>query len=243
MQNSLLKNIVRDFAKSSATTSTIAFIGSILGLGLVGVNPARAVTFGTNLIINGDAEESVGLIPTIGAVSGWTGVGTLTSVPYGTAGFPTSTGPGPANRGNNFFAGGSSGISNPFQYIDVSAGAGVIDAGNARFNLSGFFGGNTDINDFAGLSMVLYSQLNAETGRSSLGYFTAADRGNITGLLETSSSGLIPVGTRRITVQLAIIGTGATGLYNGPYNDGYADNLSSNSKFKNLGRVGSLTRC
>ena len=51
MQNNLLKNIVRDFAKSSATTSTIALIGSILGLGLVGVSPAGAVTFGTNLII------------------------------------------------------------------------------------------------------------------------------------------------------------------------------------------------
>ena len=144
MQNNLLKNIVRDFAKSSATTSTIALIGSILGLGLVGVSPAGAVTFGTNLIINGDAEESVGLIPTIGAVSGWIGIGTLTSIPYGTDGFPTSTDPGPANRAN------------------------------------------------------------------------------ITGLLETSSSGLIPVGTRRISVQLAIIGTGLPGSYN----DGYVDNLS-----------------
>jgi hypothetical protein len=102
----------------------------------------------------------------------------------------------------------------------VSAGAGVIDAGNARFNLSGFFGCKTDNEDFAGLSMILYSQFGAETGRSSLGYFTAANRANITGLLETSSSGLIPVGTRRIMVHLAIIGNA------GSYNDGYVDNLS-----------------
>jgi hypothetical protein len=222
MQNNLLKNIVRDFAKSSATTSTIALIGSILGLGLFGVSPAGAVTFGTNLIINGDAEESVGLIPTIGAVSGWTGIGTLTSIPYGTDGFPTSTSPGPANRGNNFFAGGTSNLTNPFQYIDVSAGAGVIDAGNARFNLSGFFGGKTDQDDFAALTMILYSERGAETGRSSLGYFTKEDRGNITRLLETSTSDLIPVGTRRITVQLVMIGS----VLPGSYNDGYVDNLS-----------------
>ncbi|WP_295621145.1 hypothetical protein, partial [Chamaesiphon sp. GL140_3_metabinner_50] len=69
MQNNLLKNILRDVAKSSAT-STIALVGSILGLGLVGVNPAGAVTFGTNLIIDGDAEASVGLRDTASAVSG-----------------------------------------------------------------------------------------------------------------------------------------------------------------------------
>jgi hypothetical protein len=173
----------------------------MLGVALIGVNPAGAVTFGTNLIVDGDAEASVGLRDTISAVSGWMGVGTLTSIPYGTAGFPTSTDLGPANRGNNFFGGGSSTLTNPYQSIDISAGAGVIDAGNARYNLSGFFGGKTDQQDFAGLSMILYSQFGAETGRSSLGYFTAADRGNNTGLLEASSSDLIPVGTRRITVQ------------------------------------------
>jgi hypothetical protein len=218
MQNNLLKNIVRDFAKSSAT-STIALVGSILGLGIVGVNPAGAVTFGTNLIVDADAEASVGLRDTASAVSGWTGTGTLTSTPYGTAGFPSVTSPGPINRGNNFFSGGTSIVTFPFQFIDVSAIAGAIDAGTVRYNLSGFFGGNTDLGDDAGISMILYSQIGAETGRIQIGRYTREDRANITGLLEASSSAAVPFGTRRISVQLLMVGAGLS-------NDAYADNLS-----------------
>ncbi len=217
MQNNLLKNLVRDVAKSSAT-STIALVGSILGLGLVGVNPAGAVTFGTNLIIDADAEASVGLRDTASAVSGWTGVGTLTSIPYGTVGFPSITSPGPINRGNNFFSGGTGG-TNPFQFIDVSAIAGAIDTGTVRYDLSGFFGGKTDSDDDAGIRMVFSNQRGAETGLTRIGFYTKEDRANITGLLEASSSAVVPIGTRRISVELRMTGVGL-------YNDAYADNLS-----------------
>jgi hypothetical protein len=81
MINSILKNIVLDFVPSHGTKSKIAlFVSSMLGVALIGVNPAGAVTFGTNLIVDGDAEASVGLRDTISAVSGWMGVGTLTSM-------------------------------------------------------------------------------------------------------------------------------------------------------------------
>ncbi|WP_295614514.1 hypothetical protein, partial [Chamaesiphon sp. GL140_3_metabinner_50] len=192
MQNNLLKNILRDVAKSSAT-STIALVGSILGLGLVWVNPAGAVTFGTNLIVDADAEASVGLRDTASAVSGWTGSGTLTSIPYGTAGFPSITSPGPINRGNNFFSGGTSGVTNPFQFIDVSAIAGAIDTGTVRYDLSGFFGGKTDSDDDAGLRMVSYSQRGSELEITRIGFYTKEDRANITGLLAASSSAVVPI--------------------------------------------------
>ena len=147
------------------------------------------------------------------------GVGTLTSIQYGTAGFPSVTSPGPINRGNNFFSGGTSIVTNPFQFFDVSAIAGAIDAGTVRYDLSGFFGGKTDSDDFAGISMVLFSQRGAEAGRTSIGFYTKEDRANITGLLEASSSAVVPIGTRRISVELRMIGVGL-------YNDASADNLS-----------------
>ncbi|WP_295621142.1 PEP-CTERM sorting domain-containing protein [Chamaesiphon sp. GL140_3_metabinner_50] len=67
--------------------------------------------------------------------------------------------------------------------------------------------------------MVLSNLRGTETGRIQIGSYTAADRANITGLLEASSSAVVPIGTRRISVQLAMIGTGL-------FNDAYADNLS-----------------
>ena len=213
MQNNLLKNIVRDFAKSSATTSTIALIGSILGLGLVGVNPAGAVTFGTNLIINGDAEANIGT-----PVSGWqVNVGTITAIPYGTAGFPSTTTSGPVNRGNNFFAGGTSNISVITSSIDVSANSGVIDTGNARYTLSAFLGGTTfgNIANFR----IIFDRPDTSLLNPAVRYDTPAAPFNLPGLFEQSTSGSVPIGTRSILTQLSLTGPPLA-------NDTYADNLS-----------------
>jgi hypothetical protein len=46
MKNSNLKNIVRDFATSYVAKSPIAFVVSILGFGLIGVNQANAISVG-----------------------------------------------------------------------------------------------------------------------------------------------------------------------------------------------------
>ena len=210
MQNNLLKNIVRDFAKSSATTSTIALIGSILGLGLVGVNPAGAVTFGTNLIINGDAEANIGT-----PVSGWqvNNVGTITAIPYGTAGFPSTTTSGPVNRGNNFFSGGTGNISLVTSSIDVSANSGVVDTGNARYTLSAFLGGTTfgNIANFR----IIFDRPDTSLLNPAVRYDTPAAPFNLPGLFEQSTSGSVPIGTRSILTQLTLIGQNT-----------YADNLS-----------------
>src|SRR5271166_4449209 len=75
----------------------------------VGAGAALAVPlFGTNLIVNGNAEAGTGSASgnDIESVPGWSTVGNFTVVQYGAAGFPSSTSPGPANRGSNFFAGG-----------------------------------------------------------------------------------------------------------------------------------------
>jgi hypothetical protein len=219
MRTSIPKNIVRDVVKAHVAKSTLALVCSILGWSLIGANPAGAVTFGSNLIVNGDAETNLG-----SPVPGWTELGitspTFTSVQYGTNGFPTTTDPGPTNRGSNFFAGGANiGITTAVQFIDLAAGDGVIDAGNARFNESGFFGGKISEQNYSGLSTIFYGANGGELFRTSLGGYST---GLSTGLFEQSTSGTVPIGTRRISLQLTLLP--ANGL--APYNNGYADNLS-----------------
>jgi hypothetical protein len=219
MSTSICKKIGRDFVKSHIEKSTLTLIMSVIGLGVVAVNPSGAVTFGTNLIVNGAAEASIG-----SPVPGWSESGvsspTFTSVQYGTTGFPSTTDGDPTNRGSNFFAGGANiGFTTAVQFIDLGAGDGVIDAGNARFNESGFFGGKIGEQNYSALSTIFYGANGGELFRTSLGGYST---GSSTGLFEQSTSGLVPIGTRRISLQLTLLP--ANGLAS--YNNGYADNLS-----------------
>ncbi len=107
------------------------------------------------------------------------------------------------------------------QSIDVSsADAAAIDTGNTPFNLSGYLGGFSTDGDNATLSITFKSALGSPLGTASIGPVSAADRGNVTGLLPRSTSGNVPTGTRQIDVLLQMTRTA------GAFNDGYADNLS-----------------
>jgi hypothetical protein len=146
MPNNLLQN-----TRICNVTSTVMFFGSILGFGIVGVDAAKAVTFGSNLILNPGAELNIGASnrSTTVTPTNWTTTsGNLTAAQYGGGGattpFPTATSPGPVTRGLNFFAGGagtntSTSTSTATQLITLSPDFSVIDAGNATFDLSGFF--------------------------------------------------------------------------------------------------------
>ena len=57
-------------------------------------------------------------------------------------------------------------------------------------------------------------------GNAELASVTPADRGNLTGLLYREASGLVPVGTTKISFDLSM-----QRLVSGD-NDGYADNLA-----------------
>ena len=185
--------------------------------------------FGGNLIMNGGAEAG----PASGGFSsvpipGWTISGPLTVVAYDTPDpddlppFPTSSGPGPDDRGTNFFAGGpANSSSSASQVISVAAAASLIDAGAVRYDLSGYLGGWTDQEDNAVLRIVFKQGTNV-LGSAEIGPVGAADRESQTGLLGRATSGLVPVGTRQIVVTLVM--TKQEGV--GTYNDGYADNLS-----------------
>lgn len=183
-----------------------------------------AARYGVELLSNGDAEAGPGAPDDtlVYDVPAWTTLlGSLTAVQYGAAGFPDPSSPGPLDRGQNFFAGGpGEGSAQAVQLIDVSHLAEDIDAGQVRFRLQGYFGGYADQED-AAFAYLLFKRGAASPGVSaSVGSVGAADRGAVTGLLFRKLSGVVPRGTRTIEVYLFMI------LASGPYNDGYADDLS-----------------
>lgn len=191
------------------------------------VNKKAAVVcdLGSNLIVNSDAEAdpaATGNGTTNHDVSSWENeTGTFTVTRYNSAsGFPTSTSPGPGNRGTFFFSGGTVASSGASQVIDVSGCAAEIDGGSQQFNFSGFLGGFQNQNDQAQATVTFKNAENAGIGTALLGPVTAADRGNVTGLFLRNSAGIVPVGTRTIELSLQITRFGGTS------NDGYADNLS-----------------
>lgn len=186
---------------------------------------AAGALFGSNLIINAGADVGLGSSDggTVSSVPGWMTVGTFTEVQYGASGFPTVTDPGPPNRGNNFFAGGKNGpnttVSTATQSIDVSAEATAIDGGMVSYNLSGYLGGYTTQGDNAVLA-ASFENAGSILEKATIGPVTAAARNNMTGLLQRSSVGMLPAGTRTIKVLLTMT------RVDGDYDDAYADSLS-----------------
>jgi uncharacterized protein (DUF2141 family) len=192
-----------------------------------------AVSVGTNLLVNGDAEASAAAAnaTTIAAPSGWT-IGSetnrtpgFTAVQYGIPTFPPLTSPGPAARGTNFFAGGPNDTDSiAFQTIDLKTVATDIDAGRLSAELSGWVGGFAAEGDHMILSMSFLDK-NGDVlpsgGKVSAGTATAADRGNVTGFLFRSTMySRIPASTRSIRVEMQTV------RQNGTYNDSYADNVA-----------------
>ncbi len=184
-----------------------------------------SVGIGSNLIKNGDAESGLGS-PTgytfPPSIPDWTTSGNFNVVQYDApSGFPTSSGPGPASRGNNFFAGGpNNGFSSASQTIDISSIATQVDTGTITFSLTGYLGGYFTQNDNAVLKVDFLDGSASSLGVAQIGPVLANDRSNTTGLFFASTVGSLPIGTRTIDVTLEMTRTA------GSYNDGYADNLS-----------------
>ncbi len=192
----------------------------------VTLTDVQGSVFGPNLIVNGNGEAggpgSASGNDLIRPIPGWTPTGNFTVVQYGnSSGFPTTTDPGPSDRGSNFFAGGpSNSSSSASQVIDVSAGATSIDAGGVTFNLSAYLGGWESQGDNAVLTATFQDSQGHSLGTATLGPVTAADRHSATGLLPRSTQGAVPTGTRTINLVLQMTRQA------GSYNDGYADDLS-----------------
>jgi Phosphoesterase family/Putative Ig domain len=186
--------------------------------------PAASVAstpLGTNLIVNSGAESG-----SAGSGSGnpppsWTTTGDFAQILYSTGnGYPTQSSPGPANRGNAFFGGGYAASSTAAQTISIGDLAAQIDASKISYNLSGWLGGYASQDDSMKLVATFQSSTGSSLGTAQIGPELAADRNNVTGMLQRSATGMLPVGTR--SVSLLVTATRVAGSSN----DGYADNLS-----------------
>jgi hypothetical protein len=158
---------------------------------------ARTAITAVNIIKDAGAENarpnaSGGVVK----VGGWKPAnGTdFTAVAYGTSGgFPSSSSPGPKNRGKNFFAGGPNGNSSSASQTDsLSAFGGLIGSGSAKFKLSGWLGGFATQTDFATLTVTWMSAAGRALAHTTIGPVTPAQRNDITGLLFRTKSGTVP---------------------------------------------------
>ncbi len=192
-----------------------------------GTAHARSAMTTPNLIQNPGGESSAGSTDGMPvAAPKWTKgpQSGFTPVKYGAALYPTLSTPGPPSRGKNFFAGGPYGtrtVVTASQKISLTAYATAISKGSVKYTLSGWFGGTTDEDDNAKLSVTFKSATGATVGTSgSIGGFKAADRGNVTKFLPASKAGAVPKTARTaldtVTMQWA----------QGIYINGYCDNLS-----------------
>lgn len=189
------------------------------------------VEYGHNLILNGDGEYDRGFDQHSydQVIAGWqdqqqhptNGFESMTLMRYGAPeGYPTANDPGPADRGQNFFAGGSQGqVSVMTQTVSLDTLRDAIDAGQVAFALSGWLGGFSNQNDRMELKATFHDANQQSLGEASLAAVTNVDRDNKTGTWFRATTGKLPAGTRKVLLELrAICETGI--------NDGYADNLS-----------------
>lgn len=185
----------------------------------------RVMDFGRNLIWNGDAEYDRGFSSTEydQAISGWDDPGPdgMTVIAYDSPdGYPTSTDPGPAERGRDFFAGGRNAESRISQTIDVLGFARDIAANSVRYDLSGWLGGFADQGDHAELTATFLDAGGQMIGKAGLAPVTVDDRDKKTGLWYRETQGDVPPRTTHIRVELRCSRSGDGS------NDGYADNLA-----------------
>lgn len=174
----------------------------------VACSSQASVIYGSNLVVNGDAEAGV---------SGWTGYegyNMFQSVDYG-SNWVLPSQPGPVDRGGKMFAG----------FGQYAAGYQTLDFGMATttqmsYSLSGWLGGWTTQGDNALLYVQFLDEFDNEIGSSALGPVTPQDRNNQTGLFYRETDGFVPAGTRKLSFWLSM-----ERLVSGD-NDGYADNLS-----------------
>lgn len=185
-------------------------VRTLLGAALLAAacSSQAAVIYGSNLVVNGDAEAGT---------AGWTGYDEYSmfqSVNYG-SNWVLPTQPGPVDRGAHLFAGLGQ-YAAGYQTLDF----GAATAQPLAFALTGWLGGWASQDDNALFYVQFLDADGSEIGSAALGPVMAADRDNQTGLAYRESDGLVPVGTRKLSFWLSMERLVSSD------NDGYADNLS-----------------
>ena len=172
------------------------------------------------------------------SIPGWTVTGTPTVIKYGTVrqlplGLPT---PGPtlpaifnfpsdrpAPGDTQFFGGGNVATSTLTQTVDLSGAASGIDAGTTPFKLSGFLGGAMIDPSAASIKVTFLDATGTQLGVGKVAPVGPLERWLQTGLLQRSTEGTIPVGTRTAQVVVTLKDSNP---FTGGYNNAFADDLS-----------------
>ncbi|WP_326534555.1 PEP-CTERM sorting domain-containing protein [Pseudorhodoferax sp.] len=174
----------------------------------VACSSQAAVVYGSNLVVNGDAEAGT---------AGWSGFstyGNIQSVNYG-SNWVLPTQPGPDDRGSRMFT-GTGQYATGYQTLDF----GTATTESIAFSLSGWLGGWSNQDDNALFYVQFLDSFGAAIGGAGIGELKAADRNNQTGLFYREAEGLLPVGTSTVEFWLSME------RFGGGDNDGYADNLA-----------------
>lgn len=180
------------------------------------------IAYGTNLIFNGDGEFNSGTNnykPDRGIAWWWDYSGTTLAVYGANTNFLNAESPGPTNRGNNYFLGGTNRNTFVSQTIDVSELSSDIDDPGVDFQLSGWLGGAGTLSNSAMLMVRFLSNPTNALGTNYLGPVITSDRGSVSGLLQCTTEGSLPAGTRLVEFTLTLTSENAS-------NDAAADNLS-----------------
>ncbi len=196
--------------------------------------------WGTNLVTNsggeaGMASDAVHVVKP----AGWQTDGAFTVLRFGSAinvpprssavplGTPSPPPPLPEFFGQNVFAGGPAGRvkASAWQNISLDWAATEIDAGRAKFELSGWLAGFHAHQDSAVIAVNFYKKNNVRACGDAtrpcfaVGPVTRTVRADATKFFEQACWGTVPRGVR--SAEMRIESYGATG----PYNEGYADNI------------------
>jgi uncharacterized protein (TIGR03437 family) len=198
-------------------TQCLAF----LFLSLLGPSTGMAQSvFGTNLIVNPGAEAGTGSGSAIlvSSIPGWTSKG-ANVITYA-SGYGVQTGDiVPIGAGKNYFSNGST-SSSLTQSISLPGATSAIDAGTASFDASGYFGGYTDHDDSAAMTVAFLNGSGTSLSSVTIGGLKGADR-NGTGMYLRRQIGAVPTGTRSVSVTMNFIIVSASSQ-----NNAAADNLS-----------------
>ena len=127
---------------------------------------------------------------------------------------------GPADRLFSYYYGGTAPTSLGEQVISLSGSESIVDTGLVNYDMSGWFGGITNEDDFTTLSAIFRNGSGGVIASNVIGAVHPADRAGLTKLLQRTATGSVPVGTRSIVLSLIMTRNA------GSANDGAADNLS-----------------
>ena len=126
-----------------------------------------------------------------------------------------------SNRGQCYFFGGYGSGGKMSQVINVTEYAAAIDSNHTSYSFSAWLGGYASQNDRSTVSLTFLNNTQQMIGiQITIGPVVASDRGSVTKFLYRSQSGLVPVNTRYLDVQLIAYRSYGTS------NDGYVDNIA-----------------